>query len=345
MKGDTVLLDTLDGRRAAAWMRDGRLEDLLIDNRADDGHPPVGSLFRGRVDRPMKGQGGVFLSLPGGATAFLRDTRGLAQGQSLLVQVTGFAEAGKAIPVTNRILFKSKYAIVTPGVPGVNISRSIRDEDLRMRLRAIAETSDLDVGTGLILRSAAAEGADEAVAEDVAEMAALSAAIMAEIDGAPELLLEGPDAHHMAWREWGDPADIDTTAGCFAARGVLDEIDALRSDKVSLTAGGSMWVEPTRALVAIDVNTGPDTSLAAALKVNLAAARELPRQLRLRGLGGQITMDLAPVVKKDRKTIEQTLRNAFRADAIETALVGWTPLGHFELQRKRERRPLSEVLV
>jgi Ribonuclease G/E len=91
----------------------------------------------------------------------------------------------------------------------------------------------------------------------------------------------------------------------------------------------------------VDVNTGSDTSPAAALKANLAAARDLPRQLLLRGFGGQITVDFAPMPKNDRRTVEGTLKAAFRADPVETSLVGWTPLGHYELQRKRERLPLE----
>ena len=102
-------------------------------------------------------------------------------------------------------------------------------------------------------------------------------------------------------------------------------------------------VEPTRALVAVDVNTGPDTSSAAGLKANIAAARALPRALRLRGLGGQIVVDFAPMPKKDRRTLDQVLTSAFRADSVETALVGWTTLGHVELSRKRERLPLTEA--
>jgi len=81
------------------------------------------------------------------------------------------------------------------------------------------------------------------------------------------------------------------------------------------------------------------------LKANIALARLLPRQLRVRGLGGQITLDLAPMPKKDRRQFEQILKAAFRADPVETSLAGWTPLGHYELQRKRERRPLQEVLT
>jgi Rne/Rng family ribonuclease len=110
---------------------------------------------------------------------------------------------------------------------------------------------------------------------------------------------------------------------------------------VPLAGGAEAFIEPTRALVAIDVNTGGDTSPAAGLKANLALVRELPRQLRCRGLGGQITIDFAPCSRKDRRYLEQQLKAALRADPVETALAGWTPLGHFELQRKRERLPLA----
>ena len=81
----------------------------------------------------------------------------------------------------------------------------------------------------------------------------------------------------------------------------------------------------------------------AGLKANLACARALPRALRVRGLGGQIVIDLAPMPRKDRRVFESTLRAALRGDSEETVLAGWTPLGHFELQRKRGRVPLSEV--
>ena len=93
------------------------------------------------------------------------------------------------------------------------------------------------------------------------------------------------------------------------------------------------------------VNSGLDTSPAAGLKANIAAARDLPRQLRLRGLGGQVTVDFAPMPKKDRGTLEQVLRAAFKGEGAETTLAGWTPLGCFELQRKRDRRPLAEILA
>ena len=96
--------------------------------------------------------------------------------------------------------------------------------------------------------------------------------------------------------------------------------------------------------MAVDVNTGGDTSPAAALKANLAACRALPRALRLRGLGGQITVDFAPMSKAHRRQVEQSLRASLKADPIETSMVGWTQMGLFELQRKRERLPLTTTL-
>ena len=105
-----------------------------------------------------------------------------------------------------------------------------------------------------------------------------------------------------------------------------------------------MMVEPTSALTAVDVNTGGDFSTAAGLKANLAALADLPRQLRLRGLGGQIVIDLAPLSKRDRKQAETALKRALREDPVDTQVLGWTPLGHIELTRRRERRPLAELL-
>ena len=90
--------------------------------------------------------------------------------------------------------------------------------------------------------------------------------------------------------------------------------------------------------------TGADSSPAAGLKANAAALKELPRQLRLRGLGGQVIVDPAPMPKKDRRALEQVLRAALKADATETILAGWTQLGLMEIQRKRDRVPLTEVL-
>ncbi|MBS1303888.1 ribonuclease E/G [Loktanella sp. SALINAS62] len=337
MKGRTVVLDQLNGTEAAALLVDGQLDDLLIDT---PDQPRPGAIFRGICDRPLKGQGGMMLRLPDGDTAFLRQDRGLKPGQPMLVQVTGYATDGKAVPVTDRVLFKSRYAIVTPGKPGVNVSRQIADDDERDRLKLIAH-EHFDSDMGLILRSSCDGAAADDIAEDITAMHDLALTVLADADGsAPEALTEGDGPHALAWREWTRPAEIVTLPGGFDDLGVLDQIDRIGQPRIEMD-GGSMFVEATRALVAVDVNTGGDTSPAAALKANLSAARLLPRALRLRGFGGQIVVDFAPMSKAHRRQVEQGLRAAFRADAVETSLVGWTTMGLFELQRKRERPPLE----
>lgn len=340
MKGSLIALDHVNGVEAAALMVDGKLEDILFDTDA----PRPGTIYRAIVDRPLKGQGGVMLRTPDGS-AYLRQSKGLAPGQELLVQISGFAEEGKAIPVTSKVLFKSRYAIVTPDAPGRNISRSIRDEEVRETLAEIAHEAMDGVDFGLILRSSC-DGADaDEIYDDIIAMVSTAQQVLeAETGADPETLTEGDGPHGIAWREWTEKAQVATQEGSFEDHGVLDALEDLMSDEVTLGAQASMYVEPTRALVAVDVNTGGDGSPAAGLKANMAVARELPRQLRLRGLGGQIVLDLAPMAKKDRRQFESALRGAFKSDPIDTTLVGWTPLGHFELQRKRERQPLSGVL-
>jgi Ribonuclease G/E len=337
-----VLLDTLKDRPAAALLVDGKLEDLAIDPLSDA--PLPGAIYRAIADRPVKGQGGLFVKLPEGS-GFLRQTAGIAPGQRLLVQITGPAEAGKAYPVTTRLLFKSRFAIVTPGAPGLNISRRIKDDDLRADLEALAVAgmAGADETLGLILRSACAEADDTEIAEDIAAMRDLAQAVLADLQGNAELLVEGAGAHETAWRDWADPLPDDVIEGGFADHSVLEMIDALLSPRVAL-GEGHMMIEPTRALIAVDVNTGADTSPAAALKANIAAARELPRQLRLRGLGGQIVVDFAPMPKKDRAILDQVIRAAFKSES-EVNLAGWTTLGLYEFTRKRDRLPLTDVLA
>lgn len=343
MKGSVIALDRYKGRLAAAHIVDGRLEDLLIE--PPDSVTLPGATFRAICDRPLKGQGGMMLRLPDGETGFLRQGKGLKPGQPILVQVTGFAEGGKAIPVTQKLLFKSRFAIVTPDAPGINVSRAIREDEERVRLLDIAHEVMDGADEGLILRSVAVTGADDEIADDISQMLELSRTVRADAEGqAPELLLDGADPHHQAWREWATPDQLDDREGAFDRHGVVDLINEVLSARVPLSSGAFAFVEPTRALVAVDVNTGGDTSPAAGLKANIATAQALPRALRCRGLGGQIVVDFAPSPKKDRRQIEQALRTAFRADGIETSLVGWTTLGNFELQRKRERMSLRTCL-
>ena len=340
MKGCQIALGLWRGRKAAAKIVDGRLADLLVDP-PDGGPPRPGTLFSAVAGRPMKGQGGVIVQLPDGASGFLRQAGDARPGKPVVVQVSGFAEPGKAMPLTTKLLFKGRYVILTPGAPVVNVSRQIAEPALRDALKAAASGA-VSGRYGLIVRSAATLVDDGGLADEVTALCDLADRVLGAASPVPpQRLLDGPDAHARAATEWepGDAAMHHKDA--FAELGVDQMIEDMRAPYVELPAGGSAFVEPTRALVAVDVNTGNDTSPAAGLKANIALARDLPRQLRCRGLGGQITIDLAPMPKRDRRQFETVLRNAFRKDDTETALVGWTPLGHYELQRKRDRLPLD----
>jgi ribonuclease G len=343
MKGRQIRIEPLPtGGHAAALVIDGRLHDLLVDPPDSDPTARPEAIYRAVAGRPMKGMGGAMVDLGSGRTGYLRGIRGFSPGQAVMVQVGTWAEPGKAPPITDRILIRGRTAILTPGAPGRNVARSVRDAAQRDALAALAERAmrGAEPDLGLILRSAATATPPD---ETEAEIAALRAdwTRAQATPGTPALLCAAPGAADQAWREWGGPGtDLIERSDALAEAGLWEDIAALLSPRVSL-GEAAMYIEATRALVAVDVNTGGDTSPAAALKANLAAAGDLPRQLRLRGLGGQVTVDFAPLAKAQRRQVEAALTAALRADGIETTLAGWTPLGHLELQRKRARRPLD----
>lgn len=348
MRGRQIVLGQLAGRAAAALMQDGRLEDLIIDPAGATPLAP-GAICRARVDRLVKGQGGVFLRLPEGARGFLRDRGGLREGQALLVQVSGSAEEGKAVPVSARLNFRGRHVIVTPGAPGVNVSRRIRDDALRDLLVRLGETAlaGRSDPPGIVFRSIAATAPDDEIAAELGQILDLAQAILADREGGPELLLDAPEPADQAWQDWADPPpdSIEDGADAFEATGAAAAVQQMLQPRVELGGGAWAEIEALRALVAVDVNTGSDHSPAAGLKANIALARDLPRQLRLRGLGGQIVVDFAPMPKRDRGTLEQTLRAAFRSESAETVLIGWTAMGLYEISRKRDRMPLARLLT
>lgn len=345
MKGRRILIEPLaGGGHAAALMVDGRLDDLLIDPAPSDLTPRPEAVYRAIATRPMKGLGGAIVDLGNGRTGFLRGPRLPAAGRPVLVQVSGWAEPEKAPLVGMRLRLKGRTAMLTPGAPGCNVARTLRDSERRDRLLAIAAKAMAGApeDIGLVLRTAAATAPDDDIAKEIRALLAECLALdEASRDPAPALLRPAPGAAVEAEREWRMAGDsFRKSATALADAGVWEDVAALGQPLVAL-GQGSMAIEPTRALVSVDVNTGSDVSGAAALRTNLAAAAELPRQLRLRGLGGQVTIDFAPLAHGERPRIEQALASALRIDEIETTIVGWTPLGHLELQRKRARRPLS----
>lgn len=339
-----VVIGQWRGHPAAALFLDRQLSELAIAPDAQTPLPP-GTICRGIVDRLVKGQGGVFLRLPEGQRGFLRAKGGLREGQPVIVQVSGVAEDGKAIPVTDRILLRGRHVIVTPGAPGVNVSRQIKDSDLRESLTAIVTRLSPGAEPGVIIRSAAATTDPADIEAELAPLLGMAQALSNDLSGPPERLVDAPSPADTAWQDWSEPAPdlIDEGDNAFEDSGALDAIEALLTPRLDLGGGAFAFIEPTRAAICVDVNTGSDHSPAAALKANIALARDLPRQLRLRGLGGQVVIDFAPVSKRDRGTIEQVLRASARPEGGAMTVIGWTAMGLFELNRKRDRIALTRL--
>ncbi|MEM6972348.1 MAG: ribonuclease E/G [Pseudomonadota bacterium] len=240
----------------------------------------------------------------------------------------------------------------------------------RHRLMA-AQGAMLDDG-GLIIRSAAEGAPDDALADALENVLAERGRVEAAAGAvdAPGARLLSRTAHETALCDWCSPmpdaiiADARTSGALteaphamvdravlnrleradddpFDRLGIHDLIAAAMEPRMALPGGGSVVIEPTAALVAVDVNTGGDFGADAGVRANVEAARMLPRLLRIKGLGGQIVVDFAPMAKKDRRRLEDSLRAALKRDGIETVAHGFTTMGLFELQRKRERRPIN----
>ena len=366
MKGRILLLDkAVDGGSRAALLVDGRLEDLLLDGPSGEFVPAPDDIYRATVDRMVPKIGAAFVRLGSNCQGYLREIKGLREGEKLLVQVTGYPEPGKAVPISGRVIYKGRRLIHTPGAPGINVSRQVRAADERDRLVAALEGLESAEG-GFILRTLAAGAPAEELREEAADLRIRRE----KCEALKELGEVGPvevvSAATRALREWTSPLpdavilpgamqckvgsglgavlQVTDQKDIFDLYGVWDEVGSLRSARVDLPSGAWMAVEATRAMVTVDVNTGGEFGGGSALTANIEAARALPRQLRLRGLGGQIIVDFAPLKKMHRKQVEEAMKVALRKDPVETTLAGWTPLGNFELTRKRERRPLTELV-
>ena len=332
-KGAFIAFDTFNSRGCAAMLYDGLLVDLLMDSPKNSGDEVVPeAIYFATAGRDLPRQKAMMVDLGGGATGFLKYKTPPTE-RAFLVQVKTHVGEGKAAPVRESPLLKGRYVILVLGESGaVNVSKAI-DADRRDALK----TAVMDVAgeASVILRTACQDGLLADIIAEVRDMVILAADIRARCSGVG-LVHPAPSARALALRDWGDVPIIDE-AGCFERLGVADQIESLDSPIAGLPNGARMVIESTSALVAVDVDTGGDFGGDAGARANFACAGDLPRQLRLRGLGGQIVIDPAPMPKRDRTRFEMILRKALTGDDVPTEMVGWTKLGHYELQRKRSR--------
>ena len=322
MKGSLFLIDETDTLRRAALIVDGRLEALEID-KLDNTAPRWGAVYRAKITERMTAMDAAFVDL-GGQRGFLPEAGDVLPGSFVTVQVRREPEGEKAARVSTDIQIEHRLVVHTPSKPGINVSKKITDPEERRILREALD----DLNGGFVIRTAA-EGM---IADELHDIASsLTVPYRRDIG----MLREGPDALSRLRLHHPDaPVESD-----FDHYDVEPQIDSLLSPRVDLAEGAWLTVEPTTALVAIDVNTGPARGGDALQRVNIAAAAEIPRQLRLRQLGGAIAIDFAGGPKgKARKRIE---------DTIGTALppLGWGPAGWMEITTRKPGRSLSDLLA
>jgi ribonuclease G len=307
-----LLIAAGPGEWRAAWTEDGAAVELFVE-RGDI--PPAGSIHLGRVVRRLPGLAAALVDIGGEPLGFLplREVAGeppLDEGARVLVQLRREAQQGKGARLSTRI---------APRDPGLDLTNLIARA---ARLDPPAMLDPLPgLASALALRLPA--GPQRVLADDPAVIRELRDAF----PGAKVTLCPPED--------W--PIDLDAA------------FDGALAPSVAQPGGGSLHIAETRAAVMIDVDTGtPEAGSAerAALAVNLAAAGEIARQLRLRQLGGGIAVDFVGLEGRGaRERVRHAMAAALAGDPAQPQLLGWTRLGHLEIVRPRRGRPLSEGLL
>jgi ribonuclease G len=299
----------------------------------------------------------------------------------VLVQVVKEAIAGKGARVTSAVTLPGRYLVLVPSMRHVGVSRKIADEIERERLRQLASGLRREED-GCIVRTAAEGKSDVEIAEDMAYLTALWSSIRERAAGGrPPLLLheeierplqllrdlfggsvsrvlvEGEAAHRrvldfvagIAPRATARVSRYMEPMPLMEARGVRREIERALRNKVWLKSGGSIVINQTEALVAVDVNTGKYTGRRdleeTILRINLEAVREVVRQLRLRDLGGIIVIDFIDMERSDsREALYRALEAELQKDRARTHLHALSDFGLIQITRKRARRSLERTL-
>ncbi|MGH7388465.1 MAG: Rne/Rng family ribonuclease [Candidatus Rokuibacteriota bacterium] len=306
----------------------------------------------------------------------------LRKGQEIVVQVSKESLGTKGARVTSFISLPGRHLVYMPQAKHVGVSRRIRDEAERDRLRAVVRGLDPPAG-GFIVRTNA-EGKGEAeLGADVAYLARLWSQIhrRQEPAKAPAALHEEGDLMLRVVRDLLTP-DVDEflvdsremydkCAGyveslvpalaervklhagptpLFDAYGVDKDIEKALRRRVWLKSGGYIVIDHTEALVSIDVNTGKYVGKRdfeqTVLKINLEAVGEIVRQIRLRDLGGIIIIDFIDMeVPEHRDQVYRALKKALADDKARTNVLEISELGLVEMTRKRVRQDLRSLLT
>ena len=306
----------------------------------------------------------------------------LKTGDELVVQVSKDAVKTKAPVVTERLSFTGRYCVLTVGKTGIGFSAKIRDASYKARLHSLLEcdlagTEDL----GVIVRTNAVTVEDRIVREELAELMgtwqrlsadaacrvcysclyrALPGYIAAIRDSfcgtLEEIITDVPEYHRElgAYLEMYQKEDADRLTLYEDSLLPLSKLYSLETafekalgKNVWLKSGGYLVIEPTEAMTVIDVNTGKYSGRKnmqdTICRINMEAADEIGRQLRLRNLSGIIIVDFIDMEREeDRKALLAHLGDVVSKDPVKTTVVDMTALNLVELTRKKMRRPLHE---
>ncbi len=320
-----LLVSAQPGELRAAWIDGGRLADLLVQR---DDHPSLlGDLWLGRVTALDRGLGAAFVELglarPGLLPLAEAPGRKLAEGAAVVVRVLRDPAPDKGPRLSARLIdpppdLEARAAAAKPP------ARLLPGGDLSARLLAAATPPDeILVDDPETLREMKTRFAN-AGRPDLADLL--------KLDLGPEPLFERP------------LLDESPVGGSVEAA-----IESLLDPCVPLPGGGRLWIEPTHGLVAVDVDSGRHAAgdpLAAARAVDLEAAAEIPRQLRLRGLSGQIVIDFLELPSADdRRRVTAALRAGLKADPEPGRVQAMARSGLLVMTRRRGRPALHEILT
>jgi Rne/Rng family ribonuclease len=374
-----VIEDTGFGLRAAR-LDDDRLVEI-VDVDRDEGRV-TDRLFAARVTRIEPKLGAAFLDIGLDQNAFLnvKDARHmpgadprmpieriLAEGQRIVVMGLREAVDEKGPRVTCDVRLIGVHVVLRPSSEAVEVSGNLgkrQQFELKERARSLFPKG------GILLRRGAQNQPDEVLLD---EQERLRQRWHGYLDLAKKKTgpLDSEDTVERMLRTLlGNPVDAITVADpalaaqirafrdthmgksgplvelldgdAFETTGVAEQIDAALQSEVKLPDGGRIWIERTRALTAIDVDSGGLPSF----RVNIAAAHEIARQLRLRNIGGIVVVDFIDLVSKnERFRVVETLKRALSADPVPGHVHDVSPQGLIEIGRPRRGISLDELML
>jgi ribonuclease G len=306
----------------------------------------------------------------------------LREGQQLMVQVAKDPIAGKGARLTTQLAIASRYLVLMPFSDHIGISQRIDSEAERERLRALIEArrSELSVGMGFIARTAAEGVRDHLVDVEIQVLARIWERILEKKRqvACPGIVYQEIPLHIRVVRDLAGPhlerihidhlqtyqrvaefvADFlpefvdrvhlyQEPRPLFERFGVEAELARALGKRVQLKSGGHLIVEQTEAMITIDVNTGAFLGASnledTVFRTNLEAAQVIPRQLRLRNLGGIIVIDFIDMKDEEhQRQVLRALEKACEGDPARIRVEGFSSLGLVQMSRKRTRESLVQ---